>query len=309
MDERPRADGGETLRDGARAVFGILAALRDAVGETVGDIMDPEARTGGPSAGPAAPGEPATTQRVREQPVDGDVPLFRHDDWVARFPWLVQGITGRGGAPEFDLGLSGDRPVGETLERWRRLQSALGMEALAHARQVHGAEVLRHRGGEPGILVSSGYDGHVTDAPGLGLTVSVADCVPIYLVDPERRQIALLHGGWRGVAAGVLEAGLARLDRMGSGVRTLWMHLGPAICGDCYEVGPEVHEALGLPRPGTNTTVDLRRVLLERARGAGVRPGRTSVSEHCTRCGDSPFFSHRGGDSGRQMAYLGLPDR
>lgn len=320
MGERRANGGGDVLRDGARAVFGVLGALRDVVGETVGDLIDPGAeRASGGSAGPAgpphstetpgspaAPPEPTTSRSLREVPVEGALPLFRHPDWTDRFPWLIQGVTGRGVDGRFDLGMSNGSPIGEALERWRRLQATLDVRAVVHSRQVHGVEVLRHRGGEPGVLVSDGFDGHITDRTDLALTVSVADCVPIYLVDPEQRQIALLHGGWRGVAAGILEAGLAALARMGSRPRDLWMHTGPSICGRCYEVGPEVHEALGRPRPATNTTIDLREVLTERARAAGLRDGRVSRSAHCTRCGDSPFFSHRGGEAGRQMAYLGL---
>ena len=237
--------------------------------------------------------------------MEGPLPLFRHPDWAVRFPWLVQGTTGRGAGDGFDLGLSGEVPVGEALERWRRLRRALDAHVLAHSRQVHGAELLRHRLAAPGLRISDGYDGHVTEDEGVVLTVSVADCVPISLVAPARRQVALLHGGWRGVAAGILEAGIGSLARMGSTARTLWMHAGPAICGRCYEVGPEVHQALRLPRPDGPEPVDLKQVLVDRAIAAGIRPGRISVSTHCTRCGDGSFFSHRGGDAGRQMAFLG----
>src|SRR5690606_18360795 len=101
-------------------------------------------------------------------------------------------------------------------------------------------------------------DGHATRAPGLLLAVSVADCVPVSLVDPERRAVALLHAGWRGAAAGILERGLEVLaERLLARPEDLHVHLGPAICGGCYEVGPEVHRALGLPEPPAPAPVDL----------------------------------------------------
>jgi polyphenol oxidase len=86
----------------------------------------------------------------------------------------------------------------------------------------------------------------------------------------------------------------------------LHVHLGPAICGACYEVGPEVHEALGLPRPPGPVPVDLRAVLLRRALELGVQPANTSVSARCTRCEPGVFFSHRCGAAERQLGVLAI---
>jgi copper oxidase (laccase) domain-containing protein len=139
------------------------------------------------------------------------------------------------------------------------------------------------------------------------LTVSVADCVPISLVAPERRAVALLHGGWRGIAAGILERGIELLTgRFGARASELHAHLGPAICGRCYEVGPEVHRGLGLPEPSGAQPVDLRAILAERMSIVGIPEDGITCSTHCTRCGDGSFFSHRGGSVERQVAVLGV---
>ena len=136
------------------------------------------------------------------------------------------------------------------------------MPRWVHGRQVHGATVRLHEAGPPGLAISPSCDGHVSGAPGVLLTVGLADCVGISLVDPVRRAVALLHSGWRGTAAGILEAGITVLrERLDSHARDLHVHLGPAICGRCYEVGPEVHAALGLPAPRGPQPVDLRAVL------------------------------------------------
>lgn len=239
---------------------------------------------------------------MRERPAPGDVPLYRLEEWTERFPWLVHGTTAGGRDGDFDLGLFGREPVVDVLSRWRRLREATGLPRAVHSLQVHRTTVLVHESDEPGLYVTEGADGHVTARPGILLTVAVADCVPISVVDGERRRVTLLHGGWRGTAAGIVEAGLGRL---GGAPTDLYAHLGPAICGDCYEVGPEVHEALGLPVPEGNTPVDVRAVLARQLRAAGVLADRITVSEHCTRC-DDPFFSHRGGATGRQMGVLGI---
>lgn len=252
--------------------------------------------------------------RVRESPLGGPVPAFTHSGWQSRFPWLTQGTTGRGQGQPFDLGLRGQTPVGNALERWQALGAGLGYSRLVHARQVHGAQLITHDGGPPGLLVCDAYDGHVTATQGVLLTVSVADCVPVFLVDARRRAVALLHAGWRGIAAGVLEAGVRTLAELFATKPTdVHMHLGPSICGRCYEVGPEVFRALQLDPPDRPTTVDLARVLARRAIDAGIPRSQLSASSHCTWCGGPEFFSYRAhragvGPPGHQVAFAGIRD-
>lgn len=254
---------------------------------------------------------PVEVRTVAERLLDGEVPLWVHPEWEARFPWLVKGTTGRGSEDEpFDLGLSGAQPVGRALDRWRTLLARTGMTTAVHARQVHQADLWIHRdAGSPGILVMDGFDGHVTDREGVLLSVGVADCVPVSIVDPETRVAALVHAGWRGTAAGIVERGINRIvESWQSAPERLWLHCGPAICGACYEVGPEVHAAIhpGRPVPSTNTPIDVRAAIAERALGMGLPAGQVTVSAHCTRCGAPDFFSHRGGSKARQMGILGL---
>jgi YfiH family protein len=248
---------------------------------------------------------------VAERLTPGDVPLWVQPDWAERFPWLVQGTTGRGGGDDpFDLGLSGAQPVGRVMDRWRGILASARMESAAHARQVHEADIWIHREiGGPGILVMNGLDGHVTDRTGLLLSVGVADCTPVFIVDPQARVLALVHAGWRGTAAGIVERGIHRIvESWDSAAERLWVHCGPAICGPCYEVGPEVHAAIhpGRPVPEGPSNLDVRAAIVERALRMGVPAAQVSVSEHCTRCGPPDFFSHRGGDKARQMGLLGM---
>lgn len=253
--------------------------------------------------------EPAPAFRVvRELPTDG-VPGFSHPGWLRRFPWLVQGTTARGDPDDpFDLGLFTETASSlSVLERWDVLRSFTGLFCVYHAHQVHGAAVRFHRRAPPGLHLADPCDGHAAVDAGVLLTVSVADCVPVFLVDPSRRAVALMHAGWRGTAAGVLERGVATLvERVASRPGDLLLHLGPAICGGCYEVGAEVFQALGLEDPGAPAPLDLRDALARRAVAVGVRAENVSVSAHCTLCGDGGLFSHRGGDRRRQVGYLGV---
>lgn len=248
---------------------------------------------------------------VAEEPVPGDVPLWTQPEWAERFPWLVQGTTGRGGGEEpFDLGLAGAQPVGRVMDRWRALLGAVGVASAVHARQVHEADIWIHRDPvPPGVLVMDGFDGHLTDRAELLLSVSIADCTPVSIVDPRARVLALVHAGWRGAAGGIVERGIHRIvESWQAAPEGLWVHCGPSICGACYEVGPEVHAALhpDRPPPSAPTPVDVRAAIVERALGLGVPLEQISISPHCTRCGPPDFFSHRKGDRGRQMGILGM---
>lgn len=248
--------------------------------------------------------------RVREEVESGEVPLWKHPLWAERFPWLVQATTGRGIGPEpFDLGLFGSAPVGPTIDRWRRLREAVDMRSALHSRQVHGVRAEVWDGPlPPGLSIGEGLDAHITGHPGLLLAVSVADCVPIFLVAEEARLLGVVHSGWRGVAAGALEAALELFRRREVSLDDVWLHAGPSICGSCYEVGPEVHAAVNpsAPVPSQPTPIDLREAIVRRAHALGVPDTRISISTHCTRCGPGEFFSHRAGDAGRQMAVLGI---
>jgi hypothetical protein len=249
---------------------------------------------------------PHRTRPVRERH-DARLPALVHPEWADAFPWLVQGTTTRGpDGDEFDLGFfSHGSPPERVHAHWNRLLAATAMPAAVLARQVHEAEVRVHDASPPGLQVVEPCDGHATREAGVLLAVTVADCVPVFLVDAAARRVALVHAGWRGTAAGVLERGLSRLGTSG-GAHAVHVHLGPAICGECYEVGPEVFEALGAPRPTRPTPLDLRGELARRAVACGVDLGRVTVSEHCTRCTGSALFSHRAGDLGRQVGYLGI---
>lgn len=256
----------------------------------------------------ARPNLPEGVEEVEEVLRDGLPPLWFQPTWAVRFPWLIQGITGsRGSDGDFAL-FGGARDPGGPA-RWVGLAQRLGFPGVVHSRQVHGAAVGVVATPPRGLVLAPDRDGHLASSRGTLLAVTVADCVPVYLTDPVRRVIGLLHAGWRGVAAGILEAAFRRLHaEWGSLPRQLVIHLGPAICGACYEVGPDVHAALGLEVPSAPLPLDLRAVLVNRALALGVPPAHITVSRWCSRCRPpGAFFSYRRGDSGRQVAFLGLP--
>lgn len=236
------------------------------------------------------------------------------ESWEGAPPHIVCGVTsavpGDGAGSDSDYGLATGGSAWDVLERYERLASRLGLGAVAVARQVHGSRVASIRAGSApgdGVHVQGEADGLATDASDVLLLVTVADCVPVFLTAAGGRVLALAHAGWRGIAAGVLEASIDCLtDDFGASRADIRVHLGPAICGSCYEVGPEVAVALGIT-DGFTGRVDLRDVLASRAMATGIGPDRVSRSQICTRCAGPAAFSHRrsGTGAGRMAAYIG----
>lgn len=226
--------------------------------------------------------------------VGGEIVEHFHDFGIAAF------TTGRQAG---SFGLHTDEPVREVIARWTALRAQLGGPAfrLATSSQVHGNHVVRHRGEWRGWLRGEEADGHLADERGTAMAVTVADCVPVFLAHPSGAT-AVLHSGWRGTEARITEVAIAQLDALGLRASDLRLHCGPAICGQCYEVSPEVYARLTGRLPDAPTTVDLRALIAEHAFAAGVR--QISISALCTRCDNDRFFSHRAGDAGRQLGVI-----
>jgi YfiH family protein len=234
---------------------------------------------------------------------------------LSAFP---HGFTTRGGgvspAPWDSLNLGGsvgDEPS-RVAENWRRLEAATRLH-FARVRQVHGARVVRIE--SPTGPVEEA-DAVVSARAGVAACVSVADCVPVLLADPDTGAVAAVHAGWRGTLAGVARAAVDALAReVGAHPARLVAAIGPSIGPCCYEVSPDLAarfqaELGSVVRDGAAPRLDLwdsnRRVLV----AAGLAPDRVETLGRCTACTPTEFFSHRrdAGRTGRQVAFIGPPE-
>jgi YfiH family protein len=201
--------------------------------------------------------------------------------------------TRRGGVSEgpyasLNLGSRTDDTPDHVAENRRRVQQLAGARRLLQGRQVHGAHVAVEQGdGEEA-------DGQATARPGVAPIVLVADCLPIALVAPGA--VAMVHAGWRGLATGVIAAGVAALRSLApdAGVAAA---IGPGAGPCCYEVGDEVRAAFGT----SGRMIDMKAIAAGQLAAAGV----DAVHDCglCTMCAEPAlFFSHRrdGGVTGRQ---------
>ncbi len=205
--------------------------------------------------------------------------------------------------------LTPDDPA--AVERNRELIQSRIEARLAMIRQVHGPRVL-HRddpsqaSGPAPVEDLEEADGQVTAHPGIAPVVLTADCLPIAVAGGGA--VAMLHAGWRGLADGVIAAGVRGLRAL-VGDAPLVAAIGPGAGVCCYEVGDEVRERFadygaGITR-GRN--LDLKAIARAQLEHEGV--GEVHDVRLCTICApDSLFFSHRReqGVTGRQAGIAWL---
>jgi YfiH family protein len=198
-----------------------------------------------------------------------------------------------------NLGKLTDDEASNVDENRRRVGEhvGLGWERFCYGKQVHGASVRRATEPPSQERPFAEEDGQATALRDAAAIVFVADCLPVMLV--AAGAVAALHGGWRGLAAGIVGEGVDALREVG-GTGPVIAALGPSARGCCYEVGEEVHARFEGFRVGERN-LDLAAVATARLREAGV--SEVHDTGLCTMCTDD-FFSHRrdGGVTGRQGA-------
>ena len=205
-------------------------------------------------------------------------------------------------------------------ENFRRVAKFFGEtpDNMVSAYQTHTADVMRVTRQDAGCGVTRerlypDVDALITDDPELMLTTSHADCTPIFLVDPVRKAIGMVHSGWKGtldrIAANTVNAMRAEFS---TDPQDIIAAIGPCICGNCYEIGADV-AAMFISRYGSLTSfsevngtgamlrplengkflLNQKAVNVRVLTNVGVRRENITVSGLCTFERDDLFFSHR----------------
>jgi YfiH family protein len=205
----------------------------------------------------------------------------------------------------------GDDPAAVAANR-ASLRAALGLPAEPlWLRQVHGTRVAEAQRDGAGVEA----DAMIAAAPGEVCAVLTADCLPVIFCDAAGSAVAAAHAGWRGLAAGVLEATVAAFAVRGVAPGALLAWIGPAIGAAAYEVGAEVRAAFLARDPGAGVgftanargrwQLDLAALARRRLVAAGV--ARVFGGDLCTASDARRFFSHRrDGPCGRQATLIWL---
>ena len=241
-----------------------------------------------------------------------------HPDWIVP-DWPAAGrvrslVTTRAGGVSSgafaSLNLStrvGDDP--DCVVRNRAILCACLPAEPAWIKQVHGTAVIDPERATPEMEA----DGAVTRRPGHVCVVMTADCLPVFLSDRAGRAVGIVHAGWRGLAAGVIENAVRA---MGSPFGSLIAYIGPGIGARRYEVGDEVRGAFVDKNPGAASSfapsrdgkhfADLYALARARLAAAGVTD--TYGGGFCT-ASDERFFSfRRDRTTGRMASLIWLED-
>lgn len=228
---------------------------------------------------------------------------------------VISGISTRqGGVSPDPFGLNLSYSVGDAEENVRTNRQlffkALGVspEQVAIPRQIHSSIVQYAKA--PGAFPSC--DGLITDIPGVYLCITVADCLPVFVLDTKRKVVAALHAGWRGTAAMIARTGVTMMvEEFQCSPEHMVAYVGPGAGVCCYNVGTDVAKMFAtefVREDGGKTFIDLKAALISQLAGSGIPRESIEVSPHCTIDNSILFHSYRRDkkSSGRMMGVIGL---
>lgn len=219
---------------------------------------------------------------------------------------LCAGLTGRKinttdySAPDTEIRMS-DKNL---------LSSVTGLEAerILMLDQVHGDTILHIDKYPQGVRASEGFaDGMITSLPGLCLVIRTADCVPVFLYDPDKKVLGAVHSGWKGTMLNITGKCIGMMHELyGSDPGRLFAFILPSIGPQSYEVNSDVADYF----PGETILingrlhVDLWSSIEKACARSGLRPENIFNAEICNRKNTGDFFSHRYGDKGRNLNFI-----
>ena len=245
-------------------------------------------------------------------------PSYRVPALFASLPGLIAAESTRHGGVSTgpyasqNLGINtDDDPAAVAENRQQFLANFQLTEAdLASSYQVHGTAIRVATQGER----THGFDALITNKPGLLVGVTVADCTPILVYDPQNKAVAAIHAGWRGTVGGIVTDTLALMQtEFGTQPAHCLAYVGTCI-DDChFEVSADVAAqfAAHLQRPTGQpgkAFVDLKQANAHQLRAAGVPESQIEVSPYSTVMHNADYFSHRleKGITGRMLAVIGV---
>lgn len=228
-----------------------------------------------------------------------------------------------------NLGLTRGDSRDLVMENYRILCEAVGFDmhkTVMSKRQVHGSKIhcVTEADSGKGLYAENdldGFDGLVTNMPGIVLITFHADCTPLYFFDPVKKVIGLAHAGWRGTVDGIAyEALKVMVEQYGCKAETILAGIGPAISTCCFEVDEPVVMEFERRLPFSvdyifadrqkrgKYKIDLKGINAKIMELSGILKQNIEIAEECTKCNSQYFYSHRGmGESrGSMAAFLSL---
>jgi len=179
---------------------------------------------------------------------------------------------------------------------------------IVNPQQVHSSNVKIVD--KPGKKPST--DAIISSTKSLVLSIQVADCIPLYLADPENNIVGIVHAGWRGIEKNIIDNSIDKMIEQGADNKKIIAYIGPSIQQCCFEIGPEV--AKKFPRNfqvnGNNdrSLLDLQELTKHLLMKNSISFNNIFSSNECTKCNTDKFYSYRrsGLKSGRMIGVIGL---
>lgn len=257
---------------------------------------------------------------------------FSLKEWEVDFPKLVAGFTTKNGGFSQDgfstlnFGLHVGDSVDNVCQNKQKLSDLIQIETKnwVGAEQTHGInieKITRAERGRGTSLYSDSIrdtDGFYTSEKGILLTLCYADCVPIYFLDKVSKTIGVAHAGWKGTVHGIVKEMVQKWTSEGIHPKDILVAIGPSICENCYIVDDFVidfvQKILEDVEKKTYNQIkegqyqlnlkELNKLLLVQS---GVLESNISVTDYCSSCHNTEFFSHRrdNGNTGRMMSFIG----
>jgi len=156
------------------------------------------------------------------------------------------------------------------------------------------------------------YDALITNSPNTYLGIQTADCLPIFVVDQNRKVIAAVHAGRQGTALHVTTKVIGKMEEeFGCSSKDLLIAIGPSIGPCCYEIDEGIFHPewnlFSISKGNGKWMVDLGQMNIAQMKEKGIKKEKISWINLCTRCHSDLFFSYRGeGRTGRQLSFIGM---
>jgi len=175
----------------------------------------------------------------------------------------------------------------------------LNLDNLIFLKQIHSKRIIFVKKGKK---FSRAGDGLITKEEGIALGVFSADCLPIFIYDPKKKIIGLLHAGWKGTFEGIAREAIKIFKKEGSNPKDILVYIGPSISGKCYEISKERAEIFSKKFPKFKSKIikkrnkkyflDLKKLNKLIFIEEGVLPKHIQISKICTFCNKN-YFSFR----------------
>lgn len=262
------------------------------------------------------------TRNIKKGVVYYSVPSFDETGLVLSAFSTTHGGVSTGKQASMNLGFYSDISMDNVRENFRIFGDAVGFDIknVVVTRQIHDNYVHTPFCSDAGKMMVNDdkivvADGQITDSNHFVLSKLFADCVPIYLFDPCKRVISLLHAGWRGTLKDIVSKGILRMvEDYGCNVNNILAAIGPSIGPCCFEVDKPVadlfldFENCVTKKQNDKYLVDLWRISYLQMIRTGIKDANITISELCTYCKKDDFFSYRRekGETGRMVGFLKL---